>query len=154
MTTREQFDEFVKAYWAETLVPTMMDKGKLYADDDRFHNFRTVSAMRNKPMECVAGDMVIKQITLLYDLLDRLNSTENIGMPLTQGMQDTFDEVLKDVIIYCILIRGMLKEREPVSKLTPGRWFVRFGNPESVTREIPPEESPLANAIKELSGQG
>jgi len=113
MTTNEEFLKLVHAFWEDTIIPTMFSKGNIYSDEDRFHNFRVISSMRCQEMEFVAGGMVIKQITLLYDLLDKLEYEENFVIPL-----DLFDEVLKDIIIYCFLIRGMLEERTKEPNVT------------------------------------
>jgi hypothetical protein len=107
--TEKEFMEFVKKYLTQSIYPTMIGKGlgQYSNHDDRFHNFKKISGLKGESKEKCLTDLVAKQIVCLYDQIKICNDGLSTPHWLT-----IMDEVIKDIIIYMFLLRGMIFEYE------------------------------------------
>ena len=110
--TEAQFMKFVQHYISTTIYPTMIGKGlgQYSNNNDRFHNFKKISGLKGETKEKCLTDLVAKQIVCLYDQMAKWNKE-----PLYNREFATItDEVLKDIIIYLFILKGMFFEYETV----------------------------------------
>ena len=112
--TEKQFMDFFNTYLKEEILPTMIGKGlgQYSTQGDRFHNFKKLSGLKGEIKEKCLTDLVAKQIVCLYDQMDQHKGD---FVPTPVGFK-ILDEVIKDIIIYMFLLRGMIYEQENVSK--------------------------------------
>lgn len=102
----EQFNKIVRDECNHLLV-LCKAKGVEYTgkDTDRLGNFKRVATlMRCTPEKALAG-LVSKHIVALYDFIDDLEKGQVRPMP-------QWNEKLGDIILYSILLKGLLIERE------------------------------------------
>jgi hypothetical protein len=112
--TESEFMQFFNKYLNEEILPTMIGKGlgQYSTHEDRFHNFKKLSGLKGETKEKCLTDLVAKQIVCLFDQMAQ-NKGNLVPTPL--GFK-ILDEVIKDIIIYMFLLRGMIWELENVPK--------------------------------------
>ena len=108
-----QFMLFFNEYLKEQILPTMIGKGlgQYSNPNNRFHNFEQLEQLKKEPREKCLTDLVGKQIVCLYDIMKLWDGK------LTPRLNNLFDELIKDIIIYMFLLRGMIKELGMEAKL-------------------------------------
>ena len=106
--TEQEFMEFFHKYIKEEILPTMIGKGlgQYSNQDNRFHNFEQLEKLKKESREKSLTDLVGKQIVCLYDTMRLWKG------PLTPRLNNLLNEVIKDIIIYMFLLRGMIKDLE------------------------------------------
>jgi len=111
--TETQFMNFYNEYLKEQILPTMIGKGlgQYSNPNNRFHNFEQLEQLKKEPREKCLTDLVGKQIVCLYDIMKLWDGK------LTPRLNNLFDELIKDIIIYMFLLRGMIKELEMKPKV-------------------------------------
>jgi len=111
--TETQFMNFFNEYLKEQILPTMIGKGlgQYSNPNNRFHNFEQLEQLKKEPREKCLTDLVGKQIVCLYDIMKLWDGK------LTPRLNNLFDELIKDIIIYMFLLRGMIKELGMEAKL-------------------------------------
>jgi len=111
--TESEFMKFVKNYLNDKILPTMVEKGlgQYSNNNDRFHNFKKISGLKGESKEKCLTDLVVKQIVCLYDQMDKWNKGEVF---YNKAFATLIDEVLKDIIIYLFILKGMFYEYEIV----------------------------------------
>lgn len=111
--TETEFMNFFNEYLKEKIIPTMVGKGlgQYSNQSNRFHNFEQLAHLKKELREKNLTDLVGKQIVCLYDIMRLWDGK------LTPRLNDLLDEVIKDIIIYMFLLRGMFKELENKAKL-------------------------------------
>lgn len=77
-------------------------KGKEYATEDRLHQFRKASHLRNTSMKDVLAGMMIKHTTSIYDMCN----SQNIYS------EEVWNEKITDHINYLLLLRAVVEEEE------------------------------------------
>ena len=112
--TETQFMNFYNEYLKEQILPTMIGKGlgQYSNPNNRFHNFEQLEQLKKEPREKCLTDLVGKQIVCLYDIMKLWDGK------LTPRLNNLFDELIKDIIIYMFLLRGMIKELEMKPKVS------------------------------------
>lgn len=111
--TETQFMNFYNEYLKEQILPTMIGKGlgQYSNPNNRFHNFEQLGELKKEPREKCLTDLVGKQIVCLYDIMKLWDGK------LNPRLNNLFDELIKDIIIYMFLLRGMIKELGMEAKL-------------------------------------
>jgi hypothetical protein len=106
--TEVEFQIFTRDYFQNVILKTMENKGQgQYSTvEDRFHNFRKLSNLKNEQKEKCLTDLVAKQIVCLYDTMQNWHGN------LTPKTASLLDELLKDIIVYSFILRGMFFELE------------------------------------------
>jgi hypothetical protein len=106
--TETEFMKFVQEYTSRVIYPTMIGKGlgQYSTPTDRFNNFNQLFHLKKEQKEKCLTDLVGKQIVCLYDVMRLWDGK------LTPRLNDLLDELIKDIIIYMFLLRGMFKELE------------------------------------------
>lgn len=119
--TEKQFMQFFNQYLNETILPTMIGKGlgQYSNQEDRFHNFNQLSELKGEKKEKCLTDLVAKQIVCLYDYIKNWNKE---GIVPTPVWFNTMDELIKDIIIYMFLLRGMFYEHQQTPTDTITDW--------------------------------
>ena len=99
--TNEQFDEFFEQVVKE-LRELSSSKGKAYANRvNRFHNFdRAASVLGGTREQALLGFMT-KHWVRLMDLINMHDA----------DCQDSWNEVIKDLLVYLILLKGIVATR-------------------------------------------
>ena len=110
--TEKQFMDFFNDYMKEEIIPTMIGKGlgQYSSADDRFSNFKGLSELEFETKEKCLSSLVAKQIICLYDQIRKWEKQK--GFPDSPHFFTIVDEVIKDIIIYMFLLRGMFYEQE------------------------------------------
>jgi hypothetical protein len=106
--TEAEFQEFSKVYFNNVIFKTMKEKGlgQYSTNEDRFHNFNQLAVLKQEPKEKCLTDLVAKQIVCLYDTMRNWHGN------LTAKNVALLDELLKDIIVYSFILRGMFFELE------------------------------------------
>jgi len=107
--TEKEFMVFVKKYLNETILPTMVGKGlgQYSSEQDRFLNFNQLMHLKNEPKEKNLTDLCGKQVVCLYYTMQKWMAGNR-----PSNFYPLMDELIKDIIVYMFILRGMLHERE------------------------------------------
>jgi hypothetical protein len=108
--TEEKFMEYIEGYIKDIIIGTMKAKGlgQYSTEDNRFLNFETLSILKEEPREKTLLGLVGKQIVCLFQSMNKFDGEISLStLPL-------FDELVKDIIIYMLLLRGMIHEKTTV----------------------------------------
>jgi len=110
--TESEFMQFVQEYTNKTIYPTMIGKGlgQYSTPSNRFNNFEQLAHLKKEQKEKCLTDLVGKQMVCLYDIMRMWDGK------LTPRLNNLLDELIKDIIIYMFLLRGMFKELELEAK--------------------------------------
>jgi len=109
--TEKQFMDFFNEYLNLEILPTMIGKGlgQYSSENDRFENFKGLSGLLLESKEKSLTNLVAKQIICLYTQMRNWDQVDFIPTPHFYSM---IGEVIKDIIIYMFLLRGMMWEYE------------------------------------------
>jgi len=109
--TEAEFMKFFNTYLKEEILPTMIGKGlgQYSSENDRFENFKGLSGLLLESKEKSLTNLVAKQIICLYTQMRNWDQVDFIPTP---HFYSIVDEVIKDIIIYMFLLRGMMWEYE------------------------------------------
>lgn len=118
--TEAEFMQFVQEYTSRIIYPTMIGKGlgQYSTPNDRFNNFKQLAHLKKEQKEKCLTDLVGKQFVCLYDVMRMWDGK------LTPRLNDLLDELIKDIIIYMFILKGMFKELEDVARFEDhaGEW--------------------------------
>jgi hypothetical protein len=107
--TTEVFDANIEE-WCQVIKDTTSQKGKIYASDtDRLHSLKACGRKRNRLPEEICLDLPSKHEVVIDDIVENLH--EDI-LPDAELLR----EVIKDKIIYLILLEQLILERITNSK--------------------------------------
>jgi hypothetical protein len=107
--TEKEFTVFLDSYLVETILPTLKAKGGQYStSEDRFHNFNQLAKLKLETKEKNLTDLCGKQIVCLYDQMRKREKEKIVG----DNFFILMDELIKDIISYMFLLRGMFYEEE------------------------------------------
>jgi hypothetical protein len=135
--TESEFMSFFNTYLKETIIPTMIGKGlgQYSNQEDRFHNFKCLSQLEMETKEKCLSNLVAKQIVGLYDQIREWEKQK--GFPATPHFFTIVDEVIKDIIIYMFLLRGMFYEYQQTETTNPWATTTTLSeNPFSQAKEV------------------
>lgn len=99
-----EFDKLVEARLG-FCSRTLQIKANEYATEDRLHNFKVAGALQDVEPETALMGMMAKHIVSLVDIVNRI---ERNGQIPDYAL---VSEKLTDVINYCMLLEGLIKER-------------------------------------------
>lgn len=104
-----QFDNIIED-WCQIIKDTTKEKGKIYASDtDRLHSLKACGRKRNRLPEEICLDLPSKHEVVIDDIVNNLH---NDILPSPHLLR----EVIKDKIIYLILLESLITERINDSK--------------------------------------
>ena len=96
---QEQFEQIIEEQ-IEKIRKVLLVKQKEYATEDRLHNFRVVSNLRDCTMEQALAGMLSKHTVSIYDMIES-------GREFTS---EQWDEKINDHIIYLLLLKAITEE--------------------------------------------
>ena len=102
--TRDIWSEILEKRLSE-IVNTLNNKSKEYASEkDVMHNFKRAATIADCTPERALFGFMLKHFTSVLDLIDNLDKFKTPS-------EELVNEKLGDLINYCILLEGLLKER-------------------------------------------
>lgn len=97
---QEQFEKIIETQ-LQRVKDVLFMKQKEYATEDRLHNFRVVSGLRDCTMEQALGGMLSKHTVSIYDMIESGKEYE----------PEQWNEKINDHIVYLLLLQAITEER-------------------------------------------